>query len=95
MKYSGNGKTKSIILTSEQKAKSICELYYEIQINKKLGYVLDKSMSGEHMALKIVDKMNEKLKSIYRKNKLVTLELCRMLCNAPVQQYCDYVCLAW
>ena len=52
-------------------------------------------MSGEHMALKTVDKMNEKLKSIYRKNKLVTLELCRMLCNAPVQQYCDYVCLAW
>ena len=34
MKYSGNGKTKSIILTNEQKAKSICELYYETQINK-------------------------------------------------------------
>ena len=46
--------------------------YIEINIKQKaqktyLGCVLDKSMSGEPMVLKVVNKINGKLKFLYRK----------------------------
>ena len=36
-------------------------------------------MSGEPMALKVVNKINGKLKFLFRKNIFSTPELCRML----------------
>ena len=60
-----------------------------------LGCVLDESMSGEPMALKVVNKINEKLKLLYRKNKFLTPELRRILCNALIQPHFDYPCTAW
>ena len=51
--------------------------------------------SGEPMALKVVNKINEKLKFLYRKNKFLTPELVRMLCNALIQPHFDYACTAW
>ena len=56
---------------------------------------LDESMSGEPMALKVVNKINGKLKFLYRKNKILTPELRRMLCNALIQPHFDYACTAW
>ena len=47
------------------------------------------------MALKVVKKINEKPKFLYRKNKFLTPELRRMLCNALIQSYFEYVCTAW
>ena len=44
--------------------------------------VLDKSISGKSMA---INKINGKLKFLYSKNKLLILDLCRRLCNAPIQ----------
>ena len=52
-------------------------------------------MSGEPMALKVVNKINRKLKFLYRKNKFLTPELRRMLCNALFQPHLDYACRAW
>ena len=52
-----------------------------------LGCVLDKSMSGEPMALKVVNKINRKLRFLYRKNNFLTPELRKMLCNALIQQH--------
>ena len=52
-------------------------------------------MSGEPMALKVVNKINGKLKLLYRKNKFLTPELRRMLCNALIQPHFDYPCTAW
>ena len=52
------------------------------------------SMSGEPMALKVINKINGKLKFLYRKNKFLTPEL-RLLCNALIQLHFDYVCPAW
>ena len=62
-------KTESILFASKQRAKNICKLnirYKEINIKQQaqvtyLGCVLDKSMSGEPMALKAVNKINENL----------------------------------
>ena len=45
-----------------------------------LGCVLDESMPGEPMELKVIDKINGKLKFFYWKNEFLTPELCR--CNA-------------
>ena len=96
-------KTKSILFISKQRAKNIHKLnirYREINIKQQaqatyLGCVLDKSMSGEPIALKVVNKINGKLKFLYRKNKILTPELHRMLCNALIRSHFDYVCTAW
>ena len=60
-----------------------------------LGCVLDETLSGESMALKALNKINEKVKFLYCKNKFVTPALCRMLCNAIIQPHFDYACSAW
>ena len=52
-------------------------------------------MSCEPMALKVINKINGKLKFIYRENRYLTKELRRMLCNALVQPHSDYECPAW
>ena len=51
-------------------------------------------MSGEPMALKFGDKINGKLKFLYRKNICLTPELQRMLCNGLIQPHSDYSCTA-
>ena len=52
-------------------------------------------MSGEPMALKVINKINVKLKFLYRKNIFLNPELQRMLCDALIQPYFDYACPAW
>ena len=94
----GDDKTKSVLFTTKRKAKNIRKLnirYKEINIKQQaqvtyLGCVLDESMSGEPMALKVVNKINRRLKFLYRKNKFLTPELRRMLCNAHIQPHFDY-----
>ena len=51
-------------------------------------------MSGEPMALKVIQKIKE-LKFHYRKNKLLTPKLCRMICNVRIQPHIDYTFHAW
>ena len=40
-----------------------------------LGCLLDETISGESMALKTIQKINQKLKFLYRKNQFLTPEL--------------------
>ena len=47
------------------------------------------------MAIKIISKINSKLKFLYRKNKYLTPQLRRMLSNALIQPHFDYACTAW
>ena len=60
-----------------------------------LGCVLDKTMSGETMALRVIEKINSRLKFPYRKNRFLDVPLRRLLCNALIQPHIDYVCIAW
>ena len=72
--------TKSIL--SQRRAKNIRKLtirYKEINTKQTLGCLLDDSVSGETLALKVIEKINGKLKFLSMKNKLLTPELCRML----------------
>ena len=47
------------------------------------------------MALNVVNKINNKLKFLYRKNSFLTPALRRLLCNALIQPHFDYACSVW
>ena len=47
------------------------------------------------MALNVVNKINNKLKFLYRKNSFLTPALRHLLCNALIQPHFDYACSAW
>ena len=47
------------------------------------------------MALNVVSKINTRLRFLYRKNKLLSPQLRRLLCNALIQPYFDYACSVW
>ena len=55
--------------------------------------MLDETMSGETMALSVVNKINNKLKSLSEK-QIFTSSLRRLLCNAIIQPHFDYTCSA-
>ena len=99
----GEDKTKSILFESKRRAKNICQLnikYKDINIKQHLeetylGCELDKTMSGEAMVLKATNKINGKLKFLYRNNRFLRPELRRVLSNAPIQAHFVYECRAW
>ena len=48
------------------------------------------------MALNVVSKINTRLKFPYRKNKFLSSQLRRLLCNAPlIHPHFDYACSDW
>ena len=57
--------------------------------------MLDKTMSGETMALSVMNKINNKLKCLYRKKRFLAPTLRRLLCNVLIQPHFDYACSAW
>ena len=60
-----------------------------------LGCILDSTLSGEGMALKVLKKANGKLRYLHRHGKYLNTRLRRMLCNALIQPHFDYACSAW
>ena len=47
------------------------------------------------MALHVVNKINARLKLLFRQNKFLNKDLRRLLCNALIQPFLDYACSAW
>ena len=47
------------------------------------------------MALRVIGKINSRLKFLYRKNWFSDVPLCRLLCNAFIQPHFDYACTLW
>ena len=99
----GEDKTKPLLFASQHKIKTIKKLsikYQDIEIKQHsqvtyLGCVMDETISGKPMALKVINKINEKLNFLYRKNSFLTPGLRRMLYNALIQPQFDYACSAW
>ena len=99
----GDDKTKSIYFASKFKVKKARKLnikYGNIQIKqhfkfKYLGCMLDETMSGEKVAPSVINKINNHLKFLYRKNRFLTPTLRRLLCNALIQPHFDHACSAW
>ena len=75
----GEDKTKSILFASQRKIKTIKKLnikYQDIEIKQHsqvtyLGCVMDETKPGEPMALKVMNKINRKLKFLCRKNNFL------------------------
>ena len=76
----GEDKTKSILFATKFKIKKVRKLnirYGDIQIKqhskvKNLGRMLDEIMSGETIALFVINKINNRLKFLYWKNRFLT-----------------------
>ena len=74
--------------------------YGDVKIKQYLGVTylgceLDKSLLGEAIALKVINKKNGWLKFLYRKNRYLTPYLKQLLCNALTQPHFDYACSDW
>ena len=99
----GDDKTKCILFASKNKVKKADPLninYKGIEIKQYsyvnyLGCILDESLSSESMGLHVLNKLNSKLKFLYRKNRFLSPSLRRLLCNAIIQPHFDYACAAW
>ena len=99
----GEEKTKSILFGTKRQLKDQRDLnlkYGDIEIKQHsrvtyLGCMLDNILSGEHMAAKVLNTINNRLKFLYRKQKFLSLSLRRSLCNALIQPHFDYACTAW
>ena len=56
--------------------------------------LLNEIMSRETMAFNVVNKINNKLKFLYRKSSFLILALRHLLCNACIQPRFNYACYA-
>ena len=76
------GEDKTILFASKRKIKKVPKInitYKNIQIKEcsKVTYIagiLDGALSGESMALRVINKRNSRVKFIYRKNKFLVLQ---------------------
>ena len=99
----GDDKTKSILFASKMKVKKVAKLditYNNVKIKQHskvtyLGCILDETLNGESMALYVINKINAKIKFLYRKNRFLSPALRRLLCNAIIQPHFDYACATW
>ena len=99
----GEDKTKSILFSSKRKIKKAIPLniqYKDIKIKQYskvtyLGCILDETLSGESMAIHVINKVNSRLRFLYRQNKFLDIPLRRLLCNAMIQPFFDYACNVW
>ena len=99
----GEDKTKSIIFDSKRRLKDRHTLDIrrgEIEIKqhkevKYLGCIFDCNTSGEAMAVKVLNKVNSRLRFLYRKQSIISCPLRRLICNALILPHFDYASQAW
>ena len=97
----GVDKTKSIVFSTKNKKIGTLDTQcrdVKIKQYSKVTHLrcqLDESLSGEAMALSVINKANGGLKFLYRKNRYLTPYLKRLLCNALIQPHFDYAYSAW
>ena len=99
----GEDKTKSTLFSTKNRKRSIGTLdiqHGDAKIKQcskvtYLGCELDESLSGEAMALRVINKINGRIKFLYKKNRYLTPNLKRLLYDALIQPHFDYACSAW
>ena len=99
----GEDKTKSILFSTKNRKRRIGTLdikYDDVKIKQYskvtyLGCELEENLLREAMALKVINKINGRIKFLYRKNRYLTPYLKQLLCNALIQPHFDYACSAW
>ena len=99
----GEDKTKSILFSPKnlrKRAEPIVIKRHDVTLKQfstveYLGCLLDETLSGQEMALKVLKKVNGKLRFLYRQGKYLNPRLRRMLCNTLIQPHFDFACSAW
>ena len=99
----GEDKTKCILFGTKHRLNKVSSLdikYGEIHIKQYhtvtyLGCLLDETHSVETMALKVINKINSRLRFLYRINRFLSLTLSRLLCNSLIQPHFDHACSTW
>ena len=100
--HRGKDKTRSILFGTNlniKRAELLNIVYGNVKIKQYtkityLGCILDESLSGESMALHVLNKINSRLRFLYRQNRFLNKPLRRLLCNAMIQPFFDYACSA-
>ena len=101
--YFGEEKTKSILSSSKHKVKKCkpLNIHYK-NIKRKqyskvtyLGCILDETLSDKSMAIHVINKINSRLRFLYRQNRYLSFPLRRLLCNAMIRPFFDYASNAW
>ena len=93
--HSGEDKTKSISFSSKSKIEKASPLNIQYKGRKVkqyskvtyLGCVFGKNFFGESMATDVINKVNSRLRFLYRQNKFLDILLRRLLCNAMLKPY--------
>ena len=94
----GEDKRKSILFGRKSKPLNI--QYNDIKIKQYskityLGCIFDETLSGKSMAIHVINKINCRLRFLYRQNRFLNFSLRRLPCNAMIQPFFDYACNAW
>ena len=90
-------KTKSILFSKTRGLREINVSFAGHSIKEHetveyLGCKLDSKLKGEAMASGVLEKINAKLKFLYRQSRYLTTAYRRLLCNALIQPHFDYGC---
>ena len=96
----GEDKAKSIIFSSKSKVKKARSLNIQYKGEKVkqyskvtyLGCTFDETLSGESMATHVINKVDSRLRFLYRHNEFLDIPFRRLLCNAMIKTFFDYVC---
>ena len=62
---------------------------------KYLGVIIDNSLSGDYIVDSIVQKVNSRLKFLYRQARFLDLKCKMSLCSSLIQCHIDYASSAW
>ena len=96
----GEDKTKSILFTRSKTPEKLSISFQDHSIRQYncveyFDCFLDYNLNGETMARKILKKINDKLKFLYRQAHFLNPSCKRLLCNALIQPHFDYGCTSW
>ena len=97
------GKTECIIFGSKRKLRKINNFSVECNGHtikaqrsvKYLGLTLDDQLTGEAIVNSIVQKVNGRLKFLYRQCNFLEEKLRKSICSALIQCHIDYACSSW
>ncbi len=97
------GKTECILFGTKARLGRIntFQISYKDQVIKAqdsikyLGVTLDQYLSGDVMVTSVINKVNGKLKFLYRHAQYLNQKLRKNLCSALLQCHIDYCCTSW
>ncbi|XP_061908000.1 uncharacterized protein LOC133653025 [Entelurus aequoreus] len=97
------GKTESILFGSHINLKKVNDFTIkvgDIVITRKdevtyLGSILEANLSCDKMATKVIKKVNQRTRFLYRISSLVSKSTLRILAGTLVQPFFDYACTSW